>query len=143
MEFRFWLRLHLLSLVLPVVGANGILRLRLVSILRMGRLGRCCCSKRVWSLGEHCVFSYRCCLGKSIYRKLWCGDSRRLSQCSDWQNYCRWTRVQHESLHWKHGRVSRCCLVQSEYWHRLWRRSWLCGQHLLRSRGCWPWRICL
>src|SRR5215467_5197212 len=85
LEFRVRLRLCLLSRVLSLVGTDGILRVLLVPILRMGRLGWRCRCQRVRSLGQHRVLSYRRSLGKSIYRQLWCCNPGRVPQQPNWK----------------------------------------------------------
>ena len=58
MELRLRLRIRLLSLVLPVVGTDGLLRIRLVSILRLGSLGRGSGRQRLWHVGQYRLFAY-------------------------------------------------------------------------------------
>ena len=70
MELRLRLRLWLLSLVLPVVGTDGILRIRLVSLLRMGSVGRSGRRQRLWRVGQHGVLAHRSRLGQSLHRQL-------------------------------------------------------------------------
>src|SRR5690242_1124148 len=53
MELRLRLRIRLLSLLLPVVGTDGLLRLWLVSILRLGSLGRSSGGQCVRGVGEY------------------------------------------------------------------------------------------
>src|SRR4030095_3955623 len=129
---ELWLRLWiwLLSLVLPVVGTDGLLRMLLVSILRMGRMGRSRSRECVRGVGQHGVFAHRSSVGKSLYRQLWSCDPWWVLQHADRPEHLRRTRLQHQHLHWQHGRLSRRSDVQPEYWNRgRWRRG-ICWQHL-------------
>src|SRR5690349_19826485 len=99
MELRVRLWICLLSLLLAVLGTDGLLRLWLVSIVWLGSVGRSSGGQRVRGVGEYGLLPHGRGMGKSIYRKLWCGDTRRLLQHSDRQEHSRRTGLQHEYLH--------------------------------------------
>src|SRR2546429_6037128 len=137
MERRLRLRIWLLSLVLPMVGPNGVLRMLLVSILRMGRMGWRCRRQRGRGLGKPRLFAYGRSLGESLHRELRRCDERRLSQYTNRQEHDRWEGLQHQYLHGEHLRIPRWRHLQPEHWYRRRRRSWICGQHLHRAGHGW------